>query len=105
MMAIINSWGDRPGAQLDTTATGTEAAFASSSLKGGAGRAGLRSSTAMEDGGEEANSIACPSPRPSPGSFLAGSGRRLLVLVSRCPHRPDSRPKLRLGGDLARIAR
>src|SRR5207248_1164428 len=28
--------------------------------------------------------IECPSPQPSPHSFLAGRGRKFLVVVSRC---------------------
>src|SRR5206468_8690776 len=49
-----------------------EKVFSLSSLRGGEGR------------GEEANSIECPSPRPSPHSFLAGRGRDFLMVVSRC---------------------
>src|SRR5947209_2283087 len=59
------------GAHPDTTTTRLEEVFSLSSGRGGEGR------------GEEANFIECPSPRPSPHSFLAGRGRKFLVVVSR----------------------
>jgi len=57
---------------LDTPTTRPEEGFSLSSPKGGEGR------------GEEANLLECPSPRPSPRSFLAGRGRKFLVVISRC---------------------
>jgi hypothetical protein len=58
------------GAYLNTTTT--RPVFSLSSRRGG------------EGWGEEANFIECPSPRPSPRSFLAGRGRRFLVVASGC---------------------
>src|SRR5882724_3863886 len=43
----------------------------------------LSSPKGGEGGGEEATIIECPSPQPSPHSFLAGRGRKFLVVVSR----------------------
>ena len=60
------------GAHLDTTTTRPAEVFSLSSRTGG------------EGWGEEVNFIECPSPRPSPHSFLAGRGRRFLVVASRC---------------------
>src|ERR1041385_8848004 len=68
------------GAHRDSTVTRPEEAFSLSSSRGGEGR------------GEEANSIECPSPRPSPRSFLAGRGRKILVVVSRCARTGNSWP-------------
>src|SRR5437867_12212081 len=58
------------GAHLATTSR-PEEVFSLSSIRGGEGR------------GEEANFDECPSPRPSPLSFLVGRGRKFLVVVSR----------------------
>src|SRR6266705_1806048 len=44
----------------------------------------LSSRTGGEGWREETNFIECRSPRPSPRSFLAGRGRRFLVVASRC---------------------
>src|SRR5206468_12217201 len=78
-------------APLDTATCHAEEVFCLSSLKAGEGR------------GEEADSIECPSPpssvagllrrtgRAPPQSFLAGRGRKFLVVVSRCG-RAGSRP-------------
>ena len=60
------------GAHLDTTTIRLEEAFSLSCRRGG------------EGGGEDATIIECPSPQPSPHSFLAGRGRKFLVVVSRC---------------------
>src|SRR5207248_861014 len=59
-------------AHLDTTTIRLAEVFSLSSPKGG------------EGGGEEVTIIECPSPQPSPHSFLAGRGRKFLVVVSRC---------------------
>src|SRR6266404_7317483 len=64
----------RQRAHLNTTTDRPEEIFSLSSPKVGEGR------------GAEANLIECP-PRPSPHSFLAGRGRKLLVVVSRCARR------------------
>src|SRR5881628_3812389 len=53
-------------AHLDTTTLRLAEVFSLSSPKGG------------EGGGEEATIIECPSPQPSPHSFLAGRGRKFL---------------------------
>src|SRR5438477_12328271 len=60
------------GAHLDTTTIRLVEVFSLSSPKGG------------EGGGEEATIIECPSPQPSPHSFVAGRGRKFRVVVSRC---------------------
>src|SRR5439155_12889914 len=59
------------GAHLDTTTIRLEEAFSLSCRRGG------------EGGGEDATIIECPSPQPSPDSFLAGRGRKFLVVLSR----------------------
>src|SRR5206468_3822774 len=71
-------------AYLATTTTRPEEVLSRSSLKGGEGR------------GEEVISVEFPSPpssaavllrrtgRPSPHSFLAGRGRRFLMVAARC---------------------
>src|SRR6266704_5195406 len=65
----------RGRAHLDTTTLRLAEVFSLSSPKGG------------EGGGEEATVIECPSPQPSPHSFLAGRGRKFLVVVWRCARR------------------
>jgi len=62
---------------LATTTTLVDEGFSLSSLKGGEGR------------GEEVNFIECPSPQPSPHSFLAGRRRKFLVCYRDAP---DSLP-------------
>ena len=59
------------GAHLDTTTIRLEEAFSLSCRRGG-------------EGEEDATIIECPSPQPSPHSFLAGRGRKFLVVLSRC---------------------
>ena len=58
-------------AHLDTTTIRLEEAFSLSCRRGG-------------EGEEDATIIECPSPQPSPHSFLAGRGRKSLLVVSRC---------------------
>src|SRR5436190_12514334 len=63
------------GAHLDTTTIRLVEVFSLSSPKGG------------EGGGEEATIIECPSPQPSPHSFLAGRGRKFWCLWKIRPRR------------------